>query len=72
MPPKNPPSTTTGPTAVQQKLDDDVFRASLAPHHDEHVRDRYWHAQCPQCQAEEASQIAAKTAKVRSRQSRSR
>jgi hypothetical protein len=67
MPPKIPPSTTAGPTAAQQKIDDDAFRASLAPYHDEHIRDRYWHAQCSQCQAEEASQIAAKAAKAKAR-----
>jgi len=69
MPPKTPSSTIT---AAQQKLDDDAFRASLAPYHDEHVRDRYWHAQCPECQAEEAAAIAVKAAKARARQSRPR
>ena len=55
------------PAVGQYDLDDEAFRASLAPFHDEHVRDRYWHAACPQCAAEEAAQLEAKTAKAAAR-----
>jgi hypothetical protein len=61
-------SQTARPSALD--LDNEAFRASLAPFHDEHVRDRYWHAACPQCAAEEAAQLEAKAARARSRKAR--
>ena len=51
---------------IKQAADDIAFRTSLAPNHDEHVRDRYFHAQCPQCvveQEDKARREAKKAAK---------
>ena len=36
--------------------DDVAFRASLAPHHDEHVAEGYWHAGCDKCAAEQVAE----------------
>ena len=73
MPSQKTSPFSPGPVAIGgDPYGDEAFRASLAPYHDEHVRDKYWHAGCPQCAAEEVAQAEAKATKAAARRAKHR